>query len=109
MKRFRLIVVFVCIAILLFATWCWFLPVGEGEYADSPDGQYTASAGNCTRGTWLRGRISFIEIQIIEKSSGSVVWKSERYLRPNEVPPEFYNRRKSISSGQQTRDLSRFR
>jgi hypothetical protein len=96
MKRFRLIVIVVIAAIVLVAGWGWFSPSGTGEYADSPDGRYTAHASNFRRGTWLHGRVSYIEIEVVEKSTGQTVWKAERYPLPNEVPPEFGDRSKKF-------------
>lgn len=96
MKRSRPIVILVVAAIVLVAGWGWFSPSGTGEYADSPDGRYTAHASNLRRGTWLHGRVSYIELKVVEQSTGNTVWRAERYL-PNEVrTPEFGDRSKKF-------------
>jgi hypothetical protein len=96
MKRSRLIVSLVVAAVVLAAGWTWFSPSGTGEYADSPNGRYTAHASNFRRGTWLQGRVSYIEIEVVERSTGNTVWKAERYPLTNEVPPEFGDRSKKL-------------
>jgi hypothetical protein len=95
MKRSRLIVIVVAVIVLL-AGWGWFSASGTGEYADSPDGRYAAHASNLRRGTWLHGRASYIEIEVVEKSTGHTVWKVERYPFSSEVPPEFGDRSKKF-------------
>jgi hypothetical protein len=97
MKHSRSIVIFVVVlAVVLVAGWGWFSPFGTGEYADSPDGRFTAHASNLRRGTWLHGRVNYIGIKVVEKSTGQTVWKAERYPLPNEVPPEFGDRSKKF-------------
>jgi hypothetical protein len=96
MKSSRLIVILIASAIAFIAGWAWFLPSGTGEYLDSPDGRYTAHASTLNHGTWLLGRVNYIEIKVVEKSSHRTVWKAERYAMPNEVQPTFGDRSKKF-------------
>ncbi|CAN5369393.1 hypothetical protein BH10PLA1_BH10PLA1_21830 [soil metagenome] len=96
MKRSRLIVSLVVAAVMFVAGLVWFSPSGTGEYADSPDGRYTAHASNLRRGTWLQGRVSYTKIEIVERSTGKTVWKADRYPFATEVPPDFGDRSKKF-------------
>lgn len=80
-------------AALLVASWAWFAPSGAGESAASPDGRYVAHASNLRRGTWLHGRVRYVGVEVVERASGTTVWRAERYPRADELPPDFGDRR----------------
>lgn len=85
----------VAVLAVVFFAWLWFsAPFGTGEYADSPDKRYRASAHNLSRGTWFHGREEYISIDVVESATGSVVWKAERSPLPGETAPEYGNRSK---------------
>jgi hypothetical protein len=96
MKRFQWIIGLIVATVVLVAGQVWFSPSGTGEYAHSPDDRYTAHASNLRRGTWLHGRVSYIEIKIVEKLTDNTVWKAERYPLSNELPPQYGDRRKKF-------------
>ncbi len=96
MNRFRWIALLVAVAVVAFAAWLWFSPFGSGEYADSPDKRYRASAYNSSRGTWFQGREAYISVEVVESSTGRVVWKAERYPVAGDVPPEYGDRSKKF-------------
>jgi hypothetical protein len=82
--------------VLLVAAWAWFSPSGSGEYAPSPDGRYRATAGTYSRGTVFHGRVSYVEVEVVEVAAGKTVWNARRYVLPGETPPEFGDRSKSL-------------
>ena len=74
----RIIILLVAAAVALpvsFAGCVWFTPAGIGEYRHSPDERYTAHAFNMSTGTLLGGRDKYIEIRVVEESTGRVVWR----------------------------------
>ena len=90
----RLISLIGALAVVLIAGWLWFSPWGTGEYAESPNGRYRASASNLRRGTWFRGRVDYVEVTIIELSTGKTVWEVKRFPLSGERPPDFSDRSK---------------
>ncbi|MDB5311321.1 MAG: hypothetical protein JWO38_5523 [Gemmataceae bacterium] len=69
---YRLLATAVALPALLLA-WLWFGPTGTGEFRHSPDGRYTAHASNMSAATVLGGRDRYIEVRVVEESSGREV------------------------------------
>jgi hypothetical protein len=74
--QFILLIVMASIP-LVFAIDLWFSPWKAGEFRDSPDGQYVATAYNVTRHTLLSGDRHSIELSVVEKESGRDIWRME--------------------------------
>lgn len=96
MRRSWFVAGLVVSAVVIVASYAWFSPFGTGEYADSPDGRYRASASNFHRGTWFQGRIRYIQIDIVDQQTGLIAWNAERYPQANEIPPYFGDRSKKL-------------
>ena len=97
MNHYRWVIGFAFLGLILalvVAGSVWFSPFGTGESEDSPDGRYHTSAMNMRQGTWLNGRINFVDIKVIENSSGRIVWHAKRYPLASEASPDFGNRSK---------------
>jgi hypothetical protein len=80
------------VMLLLLAAWWWFSPSGSGEYADSPDGKYRASASHLVQGTLLNGRVRYVEVEVTDRGSGKTIWTFRRYGSSSETVPDFENR-----------------
>ncbi len=72
--------------ILGFAGNLWFSPSGTGEYRRSPDGRFTAHAFNMTRGTFISGRVAYIELLVIESTSEREIWRTHYFHHADDVP-----------------------
>ena len=107
MKRGQWIAAISLCAVMLVAAWLWFSSSGTGEYADSPDGRYHVSVSSLNRGTWLHGRINYVEVKITENATGATVWESRRLMLPGETAPEYSDRsKKFITWAPDSRSLS---
>ena len=65
----------VSIGAIIFVANLWFGPSGTGEWKNSPDGRFTAHAGNMSRGTVFAGRVRYIELSVVENTTGHEVWR----------------------------------
>ena len=92
---YRLVATTAVVAFLLILTVLsslWFGPSGTGEFRNSPNGRYTAHASNMSTGTLTGGRDWFIEITVVEESSGREVWRIVRRHQAEAEVPEYGNR-----------------
>ena len=65
----------------------WFSPNGTGEYLKSPNGKFTASAMNMDKGTWRGTREKYIEVYVVENSTGRKMWEVNfRHSTKADVP-----------------------
>lgn len=62
---------------LAVALWLWTRPNGPGEYRTSPDGKWTAHASNLSRGTIGGDRVYYLEVRLVNASSGFQLAKHE--------------------------------
>jgi hypothetical protein len=65
----------VALPIALLIAGLWFSPNGTGEYLKSPNGKFTASAMNMNKGTWKGTREQYINIYVVEHSTGHKMWE----------------------------------
>lgn len=97
MKRYAaMFVVLVTAVVLAIAAWVWFSSSGVGEYADSPDGRFTAHVSSLRRGTWFHGSVDYIEVILEDSATGKPIWIVQRYLQPGEVPMQYGDRSKKF-------------
>jgi hypothetical protein len=87
-SRSRLLLMLMTVALTLAVViWLWTRPNGPGEYRTSPDGKWTAHASNLSRGTIRGDRISYLEIRLVNASSGVQLARHEvRYGRHDQAP-----------------------
>jgi hypothetical protein len=85
-------IAFAAVLIGLFALVCgaWFVPVGMGEYRESPDGLFTAHVSNVIRGTWT-SRIREVRIRVI-RNDGLVLIDQRLRCGPNDTIPDYSDR-----------------
>jgi hypothetical protein len=83
--------VLIAVGVIIAATafWAfWLLPVGEGEYRDSPDGLWRAHVSAMSRGTLLGTRRQYVELSIERLVDGSTMWRREiPHTSADSVPP----------------------
>jgi hypothetical protein len=74
------------------AAAAWFGSSGTGEYRNSPDGKFVASANNLSRGTLFNGRIQYIGLRVVESTSDRELWHSEFFHDANLKVPNYGDR-----------------
>lgn len=73
----------------------WLRGFGTGEYCNSPDGRFRASAMNKSSGSLLRGRSEYVEIYVVDSNSGTDVWRGELRSSGWATYPDYSDRSKN--------------
>lgn len=76
-----LLAIITVMGVALLATWVYLLPVGAGEFRDSPDGRFRAHATTFQRNTIGRGVVTYLEYRVEDRASERVIWQM-RYTPP---------------------------
>jgi len=90
--RNQIVVALAVAAVIILFLAFWLKPIGEGEYRDSPNGQWTAHVSALSRGTLLGSRQQYVELSIERRADGVMVWRQELPYTSTDKTPDYGDR-----------------
>jgi hypothetical protein len=88
----RVLIVVLVLVVAAFGWAFWLLPMGQGEYRDSPDGLWRAHVSANSRGTLLLSRQRYVELRIERLADGSTTWRQEMPHTDADSVPDYGDR-----------------